>query len=91
MSKEQFNQGIGLGREHHAHILKRGSKWKNRHIPIFIRENLMVPYYITQNGAYLELWIISYPIGVNDKVSFVRFATASYEASEIYVGPKSPG
>jgi len=91
MSKEIFNKGIELGRERHAHISERGAKWKARNIPIFIRDHLMVPYYITENGANLELWIINYPMGVNDKVDFVLFATLPYEASAIYAGTKPSG
>lgn len=91
MSNEIFNKGIELGRERHAQILKRGAKWKSRNIPIFIRDNLLVPYYITDNGSELELWVINYPMGVNGKVAFSRFATEPYEASAIYAGPKPEG
>lgn len=91
MSKEIFNKGIELGRERHTQILKRGAKWKSRNIPIFIRDNLLVPYYITDNGNELELWVINYPMGVNGKVAFSRFATEPYEASPIYAGSKPEG
>lgn len=91
MSNEIFNKGIELGRERHAHILKRGSKWKSRFIPVFIREHLLVPYYITENGVNVELWIIEFPIGVSSKVGFVLFATVPYEASAIYAYTKPSG
>lgn len=91
MSKEIINKGIELGRERHAHILERGSKWKSRHIPVFIREHLLVPYYITENGPNIELWIIEFPMGISSKVSFVLFATVPYEASTIYAGTKPSG
>lgn len=91
MSKEIFNKGIQLGREQYTHIRKRGSKWKSRHIPVFIRKHLMVPYYLIESGANYELWIINYPMDENGKVAFVLFATLPYEASEIYVSSKQTG
>lgn len=92
MSKEIFNKGIELGRERHAHIQSRGAKWKNRNIPVFIRNHLFVPYYITEKGANIELWVINLPVGVIGKVAFVLFATVpNYEASTIYAVSKPSG
>lgn len=88
MSKEIFNKGIELGRERHAQILKRGAKWKSRNIPIFIREHLMVPFFITERDSHQELWIIEFPTGMYGKVAFSLYATEPYEASPIHAGPK---
>lgn len=89
MINELFNQGIELGREHHTYILQRGSKWKSRNIPIYIRDHMLVPYYLIENDGNIELWIIKCPLEANDKVCFVCFTTVPYETTTIYVGTKS--
>lgn len=91
MFNEIFNKGIELGRERHAQIKKRGNKWKSRNIPIFIRDNLLIPYFITERGGQYELWIIDHPKGVYGKVAFSLYATEPYEASTIYAGTKPEG
>lgn len=73
----QFELGKELGRKHFNHIITKSHRWKNRNIPVSIREYLMVPYYITENNSGIsELYIIQQPVGKDDKVHFIRFASA---------------
>lgn len=87
MKENNFETGIALGREHYTQITQRGNKWKSRHIPIYIRKRLMVPYYIVQLECTTELWIINYPEQGNGKVAFNLFATKN-ETTQIYDCPK---
>ncbi len=70
----QFATGIELGRKHLSAIMKRGNKWQNRHIPIYIREHLLRPYYITEKDSFEELHIIQMPVLEGEKVQFLLFA-----------------
>ena len=72
--EKKFAEGIELGRKHLSAILKRGTKWQNRHIPIYIRENLLRPFYITERGTFEELHIIQMPVLEGEKVRFLLFA-----------------
>jgi hypothetical protein len=72
--EKQFAVGIELGRKHLSAILMRGTKWQNRHIPIYIRENLLRPFYITERGPIEELHIIQMPVLEGEKVRFLLFA-----------------
>lgn len=72
--ENQFDAGIELGRKHLSAIMQRGSKWQNRHIPIYIRENLLRPFFITESGKLEELYIIQMPILEGEKVRFLLFA-----------------
>lgn len=72
--ENQFAVGIELGRKHLSAIMQRGSKWQNRHIPIYIRENLLRPFFITESGKFEELYIIQMPILEGEKVRFLLFA-----------------
>jgi hypothetical protein len=72
--EKQFATGIELGRKHLSAILTRGAKWQNRHIPIYIRENLLCPFYITERGKFEELHIIQMPVLEGEKVRFLLFA-----------------
>ena len=72
--EKQFAVGIELGRKHLSAILKRGTKWQNRHIPIYIRENLLRPFYITERGPIEELHVIQMPVLEGEKVRFLLFA-----------------
>ena len=70
-----FARGVELGKMHLTAIQKKGKKWHTRHIPIFIRENLICPYYITENSDLVqELFVIQMPIRKGDKVCFLLFA-----------------
>lgn len=71
--EELFTNGIELGRKHHAQIKAMSPRWIHRNVPVFIRENLFVPYYITEVGNERRLYIIQFPLA-NDKVSFILFA-----------------
>lgn len=77
--KNQFQIGIALGHAHYAKILKKGSRWKSKNIPIYIREYLLIPYYITTIGDVEVLYVIQHPLNVGEKVSFLKFARALRE------------
>lgn len=72
--ENQFAVGIELGRKHLSAILQRGSKWQSRHIPIYIRENLLKPFYVTEHGKFEELYIIQMPVIEGEKVRFMLFS-----------------
>lgn len=72
--ENQFAAGIELGRKHLSAIMQRGSKWQNRHIPIYIRENLLRPFFITEHSGIEELHIIQMPVLEGEKVRFLLFA-----------------
>ena len=72
--ENQFAVGIELGRKHLSAIMQRGVKWQSRHIPIFIRENLLRPFYITECGTFEELYVIQMPLLEGEKVRFMLFA-----------------
>lgn len=71
--EELFTNGIELGRKHYAQIKSMSPRWVHRNVPVFIREHLFVPYYITEVGNEKRLYIIQFPLA-NDKVSFILFA-----------------
>ena len=55
----------------------RGNKWKNRTIPIDIRRNFMVPWYVIpgDSGNY-RLFVVKLPTRLEPKVHFVEFLGA---------------
>ena len=73
----KFGQGVSLARSAFAELDKRGNKWKSRHVPIFIREQLWRPYYLTEHAGESELYIIRPPDEHNDKVHFTRWEPPS--------------
>jgi hypothetical protein len=73
--EKQFAVGKELGRKHFTAILKRGAKWQSRHIPLYIREHLLRPFFITEYNGKEELYIIQMPVVENEKVGFLLFAT----------------
>ncbi|WP_211235319.1 hypothetical protein [Runella zeae] len=72
--QNEFARGMELGRKHLSAIMKRGAKWQNRHIPIYIRENLMYPFFITEVGTEEYLYVIQAPLNDTEKVHFLQFA-----------------
>ena len=76
-ASDLFSQGIALARSVFAQLDQRGSKWKNRNVPIYIREQLWRPYYFTEQNGKLELYIIRPPDEHNEKVHFTRWEPPS--------------
>ena len=72
--QNEFARGKELGRKHLAAIMQRGTKWQNRHIPIYIRENLLFPFFITEFGNEEHLYVIQAPVNDSEKVHFLHFA-----------------
>ena len=55
-------------------INKRGGKWRNRTVPIFIRKNLFIPWYVIPDGkGNYRLFVIRKPTVLNPKVHFIEF------------------
>ena len=69
-----FQSGIEMGKAHYAKIQKMGNRWKTKRIPAYIRQCMMVPYYITEVGDEMVLFIIQYPINITDRVLYVEYA-----------------
>lgn len=79
---EEFKNGIALGRKHHAKIANQSDRWKKRNVPAFIRENLLVPYYIVESSGFFVLHIIQFPIAAGDRVQFIPFARSAINEEE---------
>lgn len=88
--KKEFENGIALGRKHHAKIANQSDRWKKRNVPAFIRENLLVPYYILESGGFLVLHIIQFPIAAGDRVQFIPFARSAINEEESSEVPNRP-
>jgi hypothetical protein len=79
---EEFKNGIKLGRKHFVEIAAHSDRWKKRNVPAFIRESLLVPYYIVESNGYLVLYIIQFPISSSEKVQFIPFARSEINEEE---------
>jgi len=73
----QFGEGIALAQSAFTALDRRGTKWKNRNVPIFIRTQLWRPYYLTEQNGESELYIIRPPDAQHEKVHFVRWVPPS--------------
>ncbi|MPR36551.1 hypothetical protein [Salmonirosea aquatica] len=70
MENLNWQEGVEAGKAAYSRIMGRGRKWQARRIPIYIRENLLVPYYITYEGEFLLLHVVKYPEQESEKVSY---------------------
>lgn len=80
-----------IGRKHYAYIAGRSARWQARHVPAYIREHLMVPYYFAPGTApgSLSLWVIQIPLVAGEKVHFLRSAELhEKEVTQIPPGPE---
>ena len=68
---------MALARSAFAQMDKRGSKWKARNVPVFIRQQLWRPYYLTEDLGEPELYIIQPPGEYDEKVHFIRWEPPS--------------
>lgn len=74
MKNEAWTQGIEEANLAFQKITNRGKKWMDRRIPIFIRQNLMVPWYISPGSDGEDrLFVIKYPKNEVSKVHFVEW------------------
>lgn len=73
----QFEDGIVIAKETYAQLDQRGNKWKTRNVPSYIREQLWLPYYITEQNGEKQLYIIRPPSDVYNKVHFSRWEPPS--------------
>lgn len=89
---ENWNESILAALEAYARITTRGQKWQQRRIPIYIRENLMVPYYIAIEGNRALLYAIKYPEQEGEKVCFENVGRSSInETSSVFTFTKQAG
>ena len=78
IASPQFDEGIAFARSVFAQLDRRGTKWKNRNVPIHIRQQLWRPYYLTESvDGEMELYIIQPPGEQDDKTHFVRWEPPS--------------
>lgn len=69
------------GRAAHAIVAQSSETWRRRRIPVYIRECLMVPYFVAEEADEYALYIMQLPAHELDKVRFKRYASVSrYEA-----------
>lgn len=71
--EEIIHTGKELARKEYARIVGQGKRWQSRNIPLWIRENMLVPYYIANIDGHDHLFIIQYPESPTDKVHFIPF------------------
>jgi len=69
-----FDDGIVLAKELFEALDARGKKWKNRNVPVYVRENLWIPYYITERDGVERLFTIRPPDPHNEKVHFREYS-----------------
>ena len=69
-----FDDGIVLAKEFFGALDARGKKWRNRNVPVYVRENLWIPYYITEIQGVERLFIIRPPDPHNPKVHFREYS-----------------
>jgi len=69
-----FDDGIVLAKEFFETLNARGKKWRNRNVPVYVRENLWIPYYITEIQGVERLFIIRPPDPHNPKVHFREYS-----------------
>ena len=79
MASPKFDEGIALARSVFIQLDQRRTKWRNRNVPIYIRQMLWRPYYLTENKGEIELYIIQPPGEQDDKVHFVRWVPPAHE------------
>lgn len=77
-----FKAGIELGRKHYTEITKKGKRWLDRNVPAYIREQLLVPYYISELNDSQCLFVIQLPISPDEKVHFVEYARQAFDEYE---------
>lgn len=82
MRQDQFTTGKELGRKAYAKILLQGKRWQSRNIPQWLRDNLLVPYYIAQVDDEEHLFMIQYPLASEEKVHFVLYARRGIKEHE---------
>ena len=71
---KNFEDGIVLAKELFTALDDRGKKWKDRNIPVYVRESLWIPYYITETGGVKRLFVIRPPDPQNPKVHFMEIS-----------------
>ena len=71
---KKFEDGIVLAQELFAALDARGKKWKERNVPLYVRENLWIPFYITVTDGVERVFIIRPPDPQNPKVHFMEIS-----------------
>ncbi|RRB12464.1 hypothetical protein [Larkinella knui] len=72
-TSNQFEGGIAFARAAFAQLDCRGTKWKTRNVPAYIREHLWMSHYLTEKSGEQLLYVIRPPDELNPKVHFVRW------------------
>jgi len=69
-----IEDGIVLATEVFNALDARGKKWKQRNVPVYVRESLWIPYYITKSNGIERLFVIRSPDARNPKVHFMEIS-----------------
>lgn len=73
MEKISLEAGRNAGLMNFGALDARGSKWKNRNVPVHIRKYLWVPFYITHIRGLNLIYIINPPEEPDLKVHFKEY------------------
>ena len=71
---KKIEDGIVLAKELFAALDARGKKWKERNVPLYVRESLWIPYYITEYSGVKKVFVIRPPDPKNPKVHFMEIS-----------------
>ena len=71
-------KGMEAGRAAHAIVARHSENWRRRRVPVYIRESLMVPYFVAEKGDEYVLMVLTLPSDdETDKVRFEAYASVS--------------
>lgn len=72
MDTTTFSNGRAVAQAHFDTIVSKGKKFKDRQVPIYIREKLWIPFYLTIGEEFGEhyIHIIQLPNEIESKVHF---------------------
>jgi hypothetical protein len=79
METNTINKGKALGRKHLDQIVSKSERWKARNIPVYVRQYLMVPYFLTEVSGLSELHVIQAPLLPGERVHFICYARSDID------------
>ena len=71
--EKKIEDGVVIANELFEVLDARGKKWRKRNVPVYVRENLWIPYYTTTTGGVTRLFVIRPPDPTNPKVHFREY------------------
>lgn len=73
MMEKKHEDGIVIARETFRSLDAKARKWKDRNVPVYIRQKLWIPYYLTEVNGKTVLFTIRSPDASNPKVHFMEY------------------